>query len=95
VAITLQAAGGATKPVRWEVTREGRTMAEGRLRPGQTREVQLPVPQCDEAGGCPPVTWTLRATGPPTWLPFPAFGAPGPVRPVVLVMTSARIGAGG
>jgi hypothetical protein len=92
VVITLQAAGGATKPVRWEVTREGRTVAQGRLRPGQTREARLPVPACEADGDCAPVTWTLRASGPPTWLPFPVFGAPGPVRPVLLTVTAADLG---
>jgi len=62
---------------------------------GQTREVRLPVPACQAGGGCPPVTWTLRASGPPVWLPFPAFGAPGPVRPVILLVTSAGIDPGG
>ena len=95
VNITIQAVGGATKPVRWRVTRGERPVAEGRLRPGQTREVRLPVPACESDGGCPPVTWTLRASGPPVWLPFPAFGAPGPVRPLLLLVTTARFGPGG
>ena len=95
VAVTLQAAGGATKSVRWRVTRRGETEASGRVRPGQTRELRLPVPACESDGGCAPVTWTLRASGRPTLLPFPAFGAPGPERPVLLLMTAANIGAGG
>jgi hypothetical protein len=95
VALTLQAAGGATKAVRWRVTHRGETEASGRVRPGQTREVRLPVPACAADGGCAPVIWTLRASGRPTSLPFPAFGAPGPVRPVLLLVTSATIGAGG
>ncbi len=91
VTITLQPADGATRPARWQVRREGDTVAAGSVRPGQTREVRLPVPPCDSNGDCEPVTWTLRASGPPVWLPFPAFGPPGGVRPVLLNMTAARI----
>jgi hypothetical protein len=92
VAITLQAVGEATKAVRWRVTRRGNTVASGRVRPGQTREARLPVPVCEADRGCAPVTWTLRASGPPTWLPFPPLGAPGPVRPIILSLTAVDLG---
>lgn len=93
VVITLQAVEGATKAVRWQLRRGGRPEAAGRLRPGQTRRVQLPVPRCEAGGGCAPVSWRLRASGPAVGIPIPAFGAPGPLRPVLLQLMSARIGA--
>jgi hypothetical protein len=92
VAITLQAVEGVTRTVRWQVRRGGRPVAAGRLRAGQTREVRLTVPGCEADRACPPVSWTLRASGSPVGIPFPAFGAPGPPRPVLLQLMSARIG---
>ena len=93
VAITLQAVEGAIRTVRWQISRGGRPEADGRLRPKQTREVRLTVQGCEADRACPPLGWTLRASGSPVGIPFPAFGAPGPPRPVLLRVTSARIGA--
>jgi hypothetical protein len=92
VTLALQTPEGATRPANWRVRRRGVTVATGRVRPGQTRDVRLPVPPCGADGGCEPVTWTLRAAGPLVWLPFPAFGPPGPVRPVILNVTAVTIG---
>jgi hypothetical protein len=93
VALTLQAAEGATRAVRWRIAREGRPVAAGRLGPGQSRDVRVPVPTCPNGDDCPPVSWTLRVSGPPVGIPLPAFGPPGPARPVMLMVTAARIGA--
>jgi hypothetical protein len=95
VVLTLQAAEGANRAVRWRLTREDRPVASGRLRPGQTREVRLPVPQCSSEDACAPVSWTLKASGPTVGIPLPDFGPPGPVRPVTLMVSSARIGPEG
>jgi hypothetical protein len=92
VLLTLQAAEGARRAVRWRLTRGGRQVAAGRLGPGQTREVRVPVPACLNGGTCPPVNWTLRASGPSVDIPLPDFGPPGPPRPVILMLMSARIG---
>jgi hypothetical protein len=92
VMLTLRAADGATEPVRWRIEGGGRPVASERLRPGAIEDVRLPVPPCREGGGCGPVSWKLTATGPSVGLPVPGFGAPGPERPVVLSLISARIG---
>jgi hypothetical protein len=91
VVLTLQAADGATKPVRWRLARGERQVAEGRLKPGRSREVRVPVPACADATACPPVTWTLRTSGQPVGIPLPDFGALGPPRPVHLMVLAARI----
>jgi hypothetical protein len=93
VAVTLQAADGATEPVRWRLTRAGRPVATGRLRPGRTRRVQVPVPVCEAAQACPPVAWKLRGSGPAVGLPLPGYGAPGALRSVLLKVAAARLGA--
>jgi Dolichyl-phosphate-mannose-protein mannosyltransferase len=93
VTMTLLSVDGATKPVAWQVRREDGARAAGRLRPGQTRQVRLAVPSCEADGACRPVTWTLRASGRSVGIPIPAFGPPGPPRPVLLLMTSVRIAA--
>jgi hypothetical protein len=96
VVLTLQAADGAERPVRWELTRAGRQVAEGQLRPRQTRDVRIPVPSCPNGDSCAPVRWTLEASGPPVFSPLPAYGAaPGPLRPVVLMVVAAQISPGG
>lgn len=92
VMLTLRSADGATKGVRWRVAREGRTPTVGRLRPGQTRQVRLAVPACRSGAECPRVSWSLTASGPAVGLPVPDYGAPGPPRPVILKVLSARIG---
>jgi hypothetical protein len=91
VTITLRAAGGATEPVRWRVTRDGRAVAQGRLRPNTSREVPLRVPACDGRERCAPVRWELRASGPAVPIPLPVFGAPGEPRPVVLQLDAAHV----
>ena len=53
---------------------------------------QVVVGDCPAGDPCPPVRWTLRATGRPVQTPLPAFGAPGPPRPVLLGVAAARIG---
>jgi hypothetical protein len=90
VVITLGAVDGATKSVRWRLNGSGQ-VAEGRLRPGQTREVRLRVPPCRPAGPCSPARWTLRASGPPVGTAVPAIGPAGDLRPVVLHMSAARL----
>ena len=95
VVITLRAVDGAAKTVRWRVTREGGPAAAGRLRPATSRNVRLPVPTCRAVQECPPVTWTLRTSGPTVESPLPVFGGAGGLRSVVLHLDSARIGSGG
>jgi hypothetical protein len=92
VVLSLQAAEGARRAVRWRLARGSREVAAGRLAPGRTREVRVPVPACPAGEACRPVRWTLRASGPSVDLPLPDFGPPGPVRPVMLMLTSVRIG---
>jgi hypothetical protein len=91
VTITLERAGGATRPARWQIRRAGETVAAGRVRPGQTREVSLRVPPCDASRDCEPLSWTLRGSGSPVWLPFPVFGPPDAVRPVLFTVTAVRL----
>ena len=90
--VTLQAAVGATKPAGWRVKDRAGLVAKGRLGPGQSREVRLRVPRCPRR--CAPVSWRLEASGTPTGIPFPDYGAPGEPRPVMLMMPSVRIGPG-
>jgi hypothetical protein len=91
VTLTLASADGATGGVRWRLAREGGSPTAGRLRPGQTDSVRLAVPACASGEECPPVSWKLTGTGPAVGLPVPDFGAPGPPRPVILKVLSARI----
>ena len=91
VVLTLRAAEGASRPVRWRVARGDAPVTAGRLRPGKTREVRLPVPPCRAGAECAPVTWTLRASGPAVDHPLPMFGAVGAPRAVILHVGSARI----
>jgi len=91
VVVSLQAPVG-TRSVRWTLTGRGRTVSAGRLKAGQTRSLRVPVPACPAANGCRPLSWTLRASGRPVGAPIPAFGPPGPLRPVVLMVAAARIG---
>jgi hypothetical protein len=89
--VTLQAAVGATKPAGWRVKDKAGLVTKGRLRPGQSREVRLRVPGCP--GRCAPVRWRLEASGTPTGIPFPDYGAPGEPRPVMLMLPAVRIGS--
>jgi hypothetical protein len=91
VMLTLRSADGATQGVRWRLAREGRALTVGHLVPGQSRQVRLAVPACRSGAECPPVSWSLTASGPAVGLPVPGFGAPGPPRPVILKVVSARI----
>jgi hypothetical protein len=91
VVLSLQAAEGARRAVRWRLARGSREVAAGRLAPGSAREVRVPVPPCRSGEACPPVRWTLRTSGPSVDLPVPDFGPPGAVRPVMLLMPSVRI----
>jgi hypothetical protein len=93
VVVTLRGPDGATSPVRWRLTREGRTVAAGRLRTGRSRPVRVSIPAC-RPGACSPVQWTLRGAGPAVGMPLPAYGPPGPARPVTLNVVSAHIGGG-
>ena len=94
VELTLHAAEGAERAVRWRVARAGGSVADGRLRPGQTSRFRLEVPACEPARACPPIEWRLRASGRSVALPVPGYGAPGPARPVVLKVSSAHIADG-
>jgi hypothetical protein len=91
VALSLQPADGAARPVRWEIARGRQVVSTGRLRPGQTGRVRLRVPSCAADASCPLVRWTLRGMGPAVGLPIPVFGAPGPPRDVLLKVTAARL----
>ena len=41
VTLTMRAVPGATKAVRWRLTRDARPVAAGELRPNQSRDVRL------------------------------------------------------
>jgi hypothetical protein len=91
VVMTLRATDGARAPVRWRLTARNRTVAAGQLRPASTRRVRLPVPDCAARQPCPPVDWTLRASGREVPKPLPAYGPPGALRPVLLEVVAAHI----
>jgi hypothetical protein len=90
VTISLHGADSG-EPVRWRVTREGRSVAAGVLRSTTSREVRLAVPACAGGEPCRPVRWGLRASGTPAPIPLPVFGAPGEPRAVLLYVDAARI----
>ena len=54
-------------------------VASGSLTPGEVTEVRLPVKDCESQ-----CVWTLRGEGPPAGIPYPVYGAPGPLRRVEL-----------
>ncbi|MGH2745593.1 MAG: hypothetical protein ACRDN8_24495, partial [Thermoleophilaceae bacterium] len=93
VVLTLQPVDGATAAVRWRLIRQDRPVAAGRLGPGQSRRVRVPVPACRAGAACPPVKWKLRASGPAVEIPLPDYARVGSPRPVILKVVSARIGA--
>ena len=86
VTLTMRAVPGATKAVRWRLTRDTRPVAAGELRPDQSREVRLRVPECQAGARCPLVNWELRSSGPVVESPLPQFGAPGAPRPLTLYL---------
>ncbi|HMJ95549.1 MAG TPA: hypothetical protein VK486_06835 [Thermoleophilaceae bacterium] len=94
VALTLAAAPGARKAVRWRLTRGAEPVAAGRMRPEQSHEVRLRVPACRPGVRCSLVRWELRASGPAVGTPLPVFGAAGAPRAVVLHIDAAHIGSG-
>ena len=91
VTLALRAPDGATRAVRWRLTRDGRPVAAGRLRPNAVHELRVPVPACGSGRRCAPVQWQLRASGPAVESPLPVFGGPGGPRPVVLYVDAAHI----
>lgn len=91
VTVTMRAAPGAERPVAWEVSRAGRSVAAGELRPNRSRELRLPVSACASGERCPPLRWELRASGRATFIPLPVVGPPGAARPVTLFIDAARI----
>ena len=91
VTLTMRAVPGATKAVRWRLTRDTRPVAAGELRPNQSREVRLRVPECQAGTRCPLVNWELRSSGPVVESPLPQFGAPGAPRPLTLYLDSVHI----
>jgi hypothetical protein len=91
VTLTVRAPDGATRAVRWRLSRDGRPIAAGRLRPNADRELRLLVPACSSDRRCDPLQWELRASGPAVESPLAVFGAPGPPRPVVLYVDAAHI----
>jgi hypothetical protein len=95
VTVGLRAADGAVEPVLWRVTRDGRRVAAGRLRPGVRRSVRLPVPECVAGERCSVVHWALRTSGPAVETPLPVYGPPGPPRPVIMLVESTRISGNG
>jgi hypothetical protein len=91
VTLTMRAVPGATKAVRWRLTRDARPVAAGELRPNQSRELRLRVPECRAGTRCSLVKWELRSSGPVVENPLPQFGAPGAPRPVTLYLDSVHI----
>jgi hypothetical protein len=91
VTLTLRAAPGAERPVAWELSRAGRSVAAGELRPNRSRELRLPVSACASGERCPPLRWELRVTGRAAPIPLPVVGPPGAARSVMLFMDAARI----
>ena len=89
--LTLRAPMDAKRVVRWRLTRDGRPVEAGELRPNKSRDVRVRVPGCRAGTRCSPVEWKLRASGPAVDLPLPAYGAPGPLRPVMLYLDSVHI----
>lgn len=90
VTLKLHAPDGASAPLRWRVTRDGRNVAKGRLAPGTDAFVKLVVPSCG-GGTCGLTAWDLMASGHDVATPFPAYGAPGPPRPLLLYVQAAEI----
>lgn len=91
VTLTLDAVPEAKRPVRWRITRGGRTVTGGELRPKQDREVRLALPACPATGRCGPVRWELAASGPAVPTALPDYGAAGEPRPVVLHLSAAHV----
>lgn len=90
VELTLLAPTGQPGRAPWRITAAGRTVASGTLGNAATRRVLLRVPSCGR-GACKPWSWKLADAGRPVPSALPAFGAPGPVRPVVLWVPAARL----
>ena len=91
VTITLAAAPGAKRAVRWQVTRAGQVVTGGELRPEHDGEVRLALPACPARGRCGPVRWELAASGPAVPMGLPDYGAIGEPRPVVLHLDAAHV----
>ena len=91
VTLTLNAMPDAKRPVRWRITRGGRTVTGGSLGPKQNREVRLALPACPATGRCGPVRWELTGSGPAVPTALPDYGAAGEPRPVVLHLSAAHV----
>jgi hypothetical protein len=91
VHVTIRRPAGATASGGWRISRDGRTVATGRIQPGADAEVAVRVPRCDSGAACGPVQWRLDATGPAVPEPLPTYGAPPPPRPVLLHLVAARM----
>lgn len=91
VTLTLRAAPEAQGFIVWRVLRDGKVVASGELKSGGTATARLPVPPCPDGGDCPPAKWRLATYGPAWAIPFPVFGSPGPTRPVMGYLDSAKL----
>lgn len=90
VTLRLHAPDTAPAPLRWRVERDGHEVAHGRVMPGKDALAKLTVSPCT-GGACSPEAWYLTARGREVPTPFPAYGAPGPPRPLLLYVQAAEI----
>lgn len=89
VSLAIQAPAGASEPVLWRISGRDGIVARGRLAPGAETTARLRVPPCESS--CDPATWRLSGSGGTEGLAFPSYGAPGPPRPVHLLVPAARV----
>lgn len=90
VRVRLQGLLDAPAPVRWTLRREGGRALSGTLSPGAARTVEVPVPACG-ADPCGRMGWTLTTSGSAVPQPLPAYGPPGPMRPVALYVQGVQL----
>jgi hypothetical protein len=95
VTLRLRGADGAPGKLTWRVAGPGKQVQTGSLRQLNIRSTRLRVPPCPASGACPPVSWTLTASGKPASLSLPGYGAPPPPRPVTVQLLSAHLEHGG